>query len=346
MGTIEKFIDQAESNGETVLVFCSNGQNRSLSIVVLYLMRRFRWSFYKTLQFLDSKRPNLEIKKNYFKYLKDVAETYELNVTCSKSWNKLCSLKHVYDEEVLITNTYLNSFKETEEPPFEKRTGRTREKILVWADQLQQKRQKSISKKPETEKNPPDSDRFEKTVLKRPKLPIDRKKLENFLRKGKSEILDEKPIELPASVPNLAVENLFSRGLKDMKEKLKAKDPSGQVESNGSSGVSKISTTIQEDSLNEKQKKSEERDLRTPRVRESEHLKQDKTELSSKRPSSAPTKDDQKERLIQMHLFMDNRKKGPLFSNFISNKPKNLWGRGLKPKDELERFGLSKNKLR
>jgi len=40
MPTVEEFVARAEEMSETVLIFCSNGQNRAFSLVVAFLMRR------------------------------------------------------------------------------------------------------------------------------------------------------------------------------------------------------------------------------------------------------------------------------------------------------------------
>ena len=73
---------------------------------------RFSWSFYKTLEFLDSKRSNLEIKKHYFNNLKLVSDRYEKDRVLSNDWNhSLLSEPRFHEEEMVITNTFLNTRK-------------------------------------------------------------------------------------------------------------------------------------------------------------------------------------------------------------------------------------------
>jgi len=60
-----------------MLVYCEDGQNRSISLIIGYLMVRFKWSFYKCLEFVDNKIPNMEIKKKTFLQLKKIALEYE-----------------------------------------------------------------------------------------------------------------------------------------------------------------------------------------------------------------------------------------------------------------------------
>lgn len=155
---VEEFMEKAELKGESVLVFCSNGQNRALCVVVTLLMKRFRWSFYKALEFLDSKRPNLEINKNYFGSLKQSCEKFEKQVKVSVGWDS-CYLSEskFQEDEIIITNTFFNSksiqgssfgnnfkdgssFRKTKCSVNKSVTGNR----IIWADQLQPKPRRVI----------------------------------------------------------------------------------------------------------------------------------------------------------------------------------------------------------
>lgn len=110
MPPVEQFMDKAEARGESVLVFCSNGQNRALCVVVALLMKRFCWSFYKTLEYLDYKRANLEIHKVYFSNLKAASERFERGHPVSTRWDgPMCSEERFRDEEMILVNTYKNA---------------------------------------------------------------------------------------------------------------------------------------------------------------------------------------------------------------------------------------------
>ncbi len=109
---VEDFIAQAERRYETVLIFCSNGQNRALSIVIAYLTKRYYWSFSKTFEFLTSKKDHFEIKKTYYKNLKMLIEQFEENNRVSSNWDfQFCSAIQLHEEEMILTNTFLNSKK-------------------------------------------------------------------------------------------------------------------------------------------------------------------------------------------------------------------------------------------
>lgn len=153
---IQKFIEEAEMMYESVLIYCNNGQNRSLVIMVCYIMNRFRWSFKKTLAFLSSKRPSLIIRHNYFQALQDAANSFSRSIVLSNNWqNDFQSPIEYREEEVLLTNTYFNSQKMRVETEFacmisrqlknrsyEKKTKRS----VQWADRLRKEKVKVKAK--------------------------------------------------------------------------------------------------------------------------------------------------------------------------------------------------------
>jgi protein-tyrosine phosphatase len=59
------FIEAAQKRSESVLVHSVKGQSRASSVLAVYLMRKYRWSMIKTLEFLNSRRPELEIKASF-----------------------------------------------------------------------------------------------------------------------------------------------------------------------------------------------------------------------------------------------------------------------------------------
>lgn len=71
---------------------------------------RYKWSFYKTLEFLDSRKPNMEIKTSFFNTLKEVGIRLEKKNDFSHRWDyHLKSYPKILPEELLITSTFLNS---------------------------------------------------------------------------------------------------------------------------------------------------------------------------------------------------------------------------------------------
>lgn len=62
---IYDFIENAIKKYESVLVHSVRGQSRSSSVLAAYFMRKYRWSMLKTLEFLNSRRPDLEIRGTF-----------------------------------------------------------------------------------------------------------------------------------------------------------------------------------------------------------------------------------------------------------------------------------------
>lgn len=62
---IYDFIDNARKKFESVLVHSVRGQSRSSSALVAFFIRRFRWSMFKSLEFMNQRRPNLEIRGTF-----------------------------------------------------------------------------------------------------------------------------------------------------------------------------------------------------------------------------------------------------------------------------------------
>ena len=63
------FIDNAISKGDSVLVHSVNGLNRAGTIITAFLMRKYRWSLQKTVQFMLSRRPDFCIRPAFMHQL-------------------------------------------------------------------------------------------------------------------------------------------------------------------------------------------------------------------------------------------------------------------------------------
>ena len=107
-----QFIEDAYSKGESTLIHSIKGQSRSSTIIAAYLMRKYKWNLLKTLEFLNSRRPDLEIRANFIHQL----SAYETRLTAMGIGPKTTKWTEVYDqsteyenEELLLRNTYLNA---------------------------------------------------------------------------------------------------------------------------------------------------------------------------------------------------------------------------------------------
>ena len=102
------FIDNAIENGEGILVYSVKGENRACILVILYFMKKYNWSLNKCIEFLKSKRKNVNIPIYFLKQLKAYESRIQNKI--SKEWYNLSNIKD--KEEYIIRNTYLNSLIE------------------------------------------------------------------------------------------------------------------------------------------------------------------------------------------------------------------------------------------
>ena len=86
--------------------YWSDQQSLSYSV---WNWTRFNWTLYKTLEFLNSRRPNLEIRANFFHQLTDLESRLIKPGTRQASSNWTDTVKIYDSDEILITNTFLNA---------------------------------------------------------------------------------------------------------------------------------------------------------------------------------------------------------------------------------------------
>ncbi|CAG9331694.1 unnamed protein product [Blepharisma stoltei] len=110
ISAIYNFIEQALKEGESTLVHSVRGVSRSAAIVSAYLIKRYKWGLNKALEFLYSRRPDLDIKPNFVNQL----AAFENRLVRqgegprSRNWND--NEKEIEDvEELILRNTFLNS---------------------------------------------------------------------------------------------------------------------------------------------------------------------------------------------------------------------------------------------
>ena len=106
------FIDGALQKAESVLVHSVRGQSRSSCVIAAFLMRKYRWSLLKTLEFLNSRRPDLEIRATFIHQLSAYeARLYKQGLgPKTQKWTELSEENHFLEsEELLLRNTFLNA---------------------------------------------------------------------------------------------------------------------------------------------------------------------------------------------------------------------------------------------
>ena len=106
---IMNFIDNADKNGEGILIFSIRGQNRCCIVIIIFLMKKYNWCVKKCIDFLISKKINLYIP-NYFR-----SQLNEFEIRINKfskikksiNWNEEQNNRD-FDESIM-RNTYINT---------------------------------------------------------------------------------------------------------------------------------------------------------------------------------------------------------------------------------------------
>ncbi|TNV72288.1 hypothetical protein FGO68_gene11213 [Halteria grandinella] len=115
------FIEEAHSATESVLVHSVRGQSRATCALAAYIMKRYRWSLLKTLEFLNSRRPDLEIRATFIHQL----SAYETRLQgqrdapgITSKWDEISTFdnqgkktgaKMLENEELVLRNTFVNA---------------------------------------------------------------------------------------------------------------------------------------------------------------------------------------------------------------------------------------------
>ena len=108
---IVEFVDGSLlGKGEGLLAHSFKGQNRVCIVVLIYLMKKYKWSLNKSMQFLKSKKQDVDIPIYFFEQLKQFENRLKSRgeLTVDIPW-EYEGLKD--PEEKLLRNTYLNGVK-------------------------------------------------------------------------------------------------------------------------------------------------------------------------------------------------------------------------------------------
>lgn len=115
---ILNFIDEALESGESCLVHSIRGQSRASVALGVYFMQKYKWSLYKTLEFLNSRRPDLEIRAAFVSQLADFEQKLisQNRGPQTINWNEVADRNITLnqdqfypDEELILRNTFLNA---------------------------------------------------------------------------------------------------------------------------------------------------------------------------------------------------------------------------------------------
>ena len=105
--TIYHFVEQGLETGESVLVHSVRGVSQCVCIVTAYLMKKYQWSLYKSLDFLAFRRPDLDINPGFLTQLGG----FEAKLTRSSKAPRTDQWDQVLEngEELVLRNTFMNA---------------------------------------------------------------------------------------------------------------------------------------------------------------------------------------------------------------------------------------------
>ncbi|CAI2382304.1 unnamed protein product [Moneuplotes crassus] len=145
MQQIYPYIEECVSNSESILVHSVTGMNRSVLVISAYLMKKYHWSLKKSLEFIKTRKPSLEIKSEILEQLVHYEAFLHSNVIKNPSfhWNedryepkniveKLSTVDNLQNEEFMLRNTYLNSLAAAQVT--DKKKGLKKKHTVKWQD--------------------------------------------------------------------------------------------------------------------------------------------------------------------------------------------------------------------
>ena len=129
------FIDDSFNNGEGLLAHSVKGQNRVCIVVLIYLMKKYKWSLKKSMEYLKSKKQDVDIPPFFLsqliKFESRLIQRGELTKDIPWSFENLKN-----PEEKLLRNTYINGLniinKQNKNDPFINNKSNLRH--ISWAD--------------------------------------------------------------------------------------------------------------------------------------------------------------------------------------------------------------------
>jgi len=148
------FIEEAMTKGDSILIHSVRGQGRTCTVLSAYMIRKYRWTLLKALEYLNFRIPDLEIRETFVKQLTG----YENRLAAKGLEPKTSKWSEVLDkvtttsenEELLLRNTYLNAQMRQFIDFGERRAAKKSSKVK-WIDEEEKPLVVVIEKKPSNE---------------------------------------------------------------------------------------------------------------------------------------------------------------------------------------------------
>lgn len=128
--SFNRFIEQGLETGESVLVHSVRGVSRCVCVIAAYLMKKYNWSLYKSLDFIAFRRPDLDLNPGFLSQLGN----FEARLSRNSKVNRTDQWDQVLDqgEELVLTNTFLNARMGTSTDYHLNQEDRDKESKILW----------------------------------------------------------------------------------------------------------------------------------------------------------------------------------------------------------------------
>ena len=138
------FIEDSFINGEGILAHSFKGQNRVCIVVLIYLMKKYKWSLKKSMEYLKSKKQDVDIPSYFLsqliKFEARLGQRGELSKDIPWSFDNLKD-----PEEKLLRNTYINGLNKNKINRSNLNENKGKIKHINWADLVDPEQQVPIS---------------------------------------------------------------------------------------------------------------------------------------------------------------------------------------------------------
>lgn len=126
-----EFTEVATLQGESVLMLSLKGIGRCCALAVAYLMRRFRWSCAKSLDFMRSRQPSIRLNAGFLRQLQGLETRMSRSGggPRSRGWDE----SPEDEEERLVSNTFRNA-QALEFADYVSKVPGFKTQLLKWAD--------------------------------------------------------------------------------------------------------------------------------------------------------------------------------------------------------------------
>jgi hypothetical protein len=110
IGEVYDFMQGAVERAESVLVHSENAQSRSCTVIIAYLMMKYKWALQKAMDFLSSRSVEMRLNPAFLEQLAEFEQrlSVQSDAPLSFDWEET-DIRVLGYEQLMLRNTYMNS---------------------------------------------------------------------------------------------------------------------------------------------------------------------------------------------------------------------------------------------